>query len=48
MEVLMFKHIPTGVDLDRLRDVSRGHDWPEGDYRKEECMKRAKEVWAEV
>ncbi len=31
----MVKHIPTGMDLDRLKDVLRRHGWPEGDYRKE-------------
>ncbi|KAK3171999.1 hypothetical protein OEA41_004083 [Lepraria neglecta] len=35
-------------DMDRLKDVYRTHGWGTNDYRKEECMKRVKEVWKEI
>jgi len=46
--VLTGDTVPTGVDLDSLKNIFWEHGWPEGDYRKEECMKKAKEVREEI
>lgn len=37
-----------GADMERLKDVYREFGWPSEHFRKEECMKKVKEVSHEI
>jgi len=35
-------------DAERMKEVYTEYGWPGKDYKKEECMKKAEEVWEEI